>query len=493
MASEAHISERSAPEAIDLSKLFSRILKSIRRTWLLGMALLITLGLLGYIYAARNYSPRYTASASFVVSSNSGASLSASSYYDQASTMQLTATFPYILSSSALQAVVAEDLGLSYIPGVITPSMEGNTNLFQLSVTASDPQMAYDILQSVVKNYPVVARHVIGNTTLKLLDESGVPTAPSNPYAPLRTVLQGAILGLILYLLLVTIIAVNQRTVMNKEDLEKYLSVKHLSTIPYVHVKNRSKNRQNTILVDHSSVSNDYFRSIETTQLRLSRILKNNRWKTVLLTSALMGEGKTTTACNIAMMFAQKGYRVLLIDGDLRNPSVSKCLNQPDWEDTKGLYHFLAGEADLSAVVHQYQDTSLYVIPAGYAVPEVSNLYSNGLLEELIAQCRDKADLIIMDTPPSTFMNDTPLAAPYFDAGVIVIRQDYAHVNRIMSCAEILAQSGLPLAGCVINGETFSQGKYGYGKYSYSRYGYRKYGYGKYGYGTYASHSPREE
>lgn len=488
MANEEHFSEQASLEKIDLSQLFRKIFKSIRRTWLLGLVFLIILGLLGYVYAARSYSPRYTASASFVVSSNSSTGLSTNYYYDRISAEQLAATFPYILSSSALQAVVAEDLGLSYVPGVITPSMEGNTNLFQLSVTASDPQMAYDILQSVAKNYPVVARHVIGNTTLKLLDESGVPTAPANPYAPQRTALQGILVGMVLYLAVIVIMAMNQRTVMNKDDLKKYLNVKHLSTIPYVQVKNRSRNRQNTILVNNASVPNDYFKAIETTQLRLSRILKNNRWKTLLVTSALMGEGKSTTACNIAMMFAQKGYRVLLIDGDLRKPSVFRQLNQPNWESANGLYHYLSGKEEAEAVIHRYKETSLYVIPAGASVGEVAELYSNGRLESLITQCREKVDLIIMDTPPSTFMHDTQLVAPCFDAGVLVIRQDYAHVNRIMACAEILAQSGLPLAGCAINGETSTLGRYGYGKYYYGKYGYSRYGkYGSYShYGSYS-------
>lgn len=485
--------EQSSLEQINISGLATKIWRALRRTWILGLVLLILFGGGSYFLTARSYSPTYTASASFVVSSGSGDTPATIKYYDRLFTEQLMATFPYILSSGALQAVVAEDLGLSSVPGVILPSMIGETNLFQLTVTASDPQMAYDILQSVVKNYPVVAQHVIGRTTLKPLDESGVPTAPSNPYDPLRAVAQGLIIGLVLYLAVLILIALNQRTIMGKEDLKKYLNVKHLGTIPFVQIKQRSQDKQNTILVNNPSVPSDYLKSIETVQLRLSRTLQRNQWKTLMITSALRNEGKSITACNIAMMFAQKGYRVLLIDGDLRNPSVFRRLNQPDWENTTGLYHYLTGKTELNAVIHQYKDTSLYVIPAGTVVSEVSDLYSNGLLGELIAKCREKMDLVIMDTPPSTFMHDTPLAAPYFDAGVMVIRQDYAHVNRIMSCAEILAQSGLPLAGCAINGETFSRGKYGYGKYSYNRYGYSKYGYGSYGsYSHYGSYSSRE-
>lgn len=479
MPNEENHSEQAAMERIGLSVIVSKASKSIRRTWVLGLVLILVLGLLSYVRYERSYTPVYTAKASFVVHSGSGASISSTSYYDRLYTKQLIATFPYLLSSGALQKVVADDLGLSGVPGSITAQMEGDTNLFQLRVTSSDPQMAYDILQSVVKNYPQVASYVIGITTLTQLDGGSVPTAPSNPKSPLRAVFNGFVTALAIYLVILLISVMVQRTIHDKNDLRKWLNIKHLGSIPQIPAKNRSNRSVNKILIDNPNISSDYFKSIETVQLRLNKIMHRNRMKTVLITSALMDEGKSTVACNCAMMFAKKENRVILIDGDLRNPSIHRWLNMPQLEQTKGLYHYLNGEAELSEILYQYKDTNLYVIPAGFSVNDVAQFYSGQRMTELLDQLRKQASHIILDTPPCSFMHDTTLLASHCDTGVLVIRQDYAHVNRITTTAEMLAQAGLPLAGCIINGEASESSHYGYGKY-YSKYGYRRYSYGSY-------------
>lgn len=479
MANDEKHLDSGTLDKLDLTVLTSKVLKAARRTWIFGMVLILLLSGLSYIRYARSYTPVYTARASFVVRSGSGTSISSSSYYDKLYTKQLIATFPYILSSGALQKVVAEDLGLSGVPGTISAQMEGETNLFQLQVTSTDPQMAYDILQSVVKNYPRVARHVIGTTSLTQLDGGGVPTAPANPRNPWNTTAKGAMTGAAIYLGILILTALNQRTIHSKADLRKRLNVKHLASVPQVPVKHRSNKSVNKILIDNPNISSDYFKSIETMQLRLDHFMRRNRMKTVLVTSALMDEGKSTVACNCAMMFAKKESRVVIIDGDLRNPSIHRRLNMPHLEKATGLYHYLSGEADAADILYQYQDTNLYVIPAGMAVNNVAPLYAGPRMAQLLQELRNQANQIILDTPPCSFMNDTTLLATHCDTGVLVIRQDYAHVNRITTSAEMLTQAGLPLAGCVINGEVSEHSHYGYGKY-YSKYGYRRYSYGSY-------------
>ncbi|MCD8022701.1 MAG: hypothetical protein LUF30_06950, partial [Lachnospiraceae bacterium] len=116
------------------------ILKQFSRTWHIGLVLVLVCGLLGYGYAWRSYTPSYQAKASFLVSISNSGSTSIDRYYNRVTTTQLSATFPYILTSGALSKVVAEDLGVSSVPGTISASMLGDTNIFQISVTASDGQ-----------------------------------------------------------------------------------------------------------------------------------------------------------------------------------------------------------------------------------------------------------------------------------------------------------------------------------------------------------------
>lgn len=103
------------------------------------------------------------------------------SYSDETTAGQLSKTFPYILTSGALSDIVAESLGVDSIPASISAEAIQDTSIFTINVTASDPQIAYDVLQAVIKYYPQVAEYIIGDTQLTLMDESGIPEKPQNP------------------------------------------------------------------------------------------------------------------------------------------------------------------------------------------------------------------------------------------------------------------------------------------------------------------------
>lgn len=435
----------------------------------------------GALKEKRTYHAAYQASASFIVFTGDQ-NYAISDYYNKVSTEQINATFPYILTSGALNKVVAADLGADSVPGQISAHMLGDTNLFQIDVIASDAQLAYNILQSVIENYPQVAKYIIGDTELKLLDETGVPESPMAGPGYRRAMLKGAIAGFLLSLLIAGILALTRNTVKDEEDLKKFLNIRYLTGIPQIYFKKRSSGQEMKILTDNPSVPEIYTEAMEAMMIRVERAMKEKKMKSLLITSAMPGEGKTTTAVNLAFLLAQSGRKVLLIDGDLRNPSVAEALSMKN--AAYGLKDVLSGEKEAEEVICRYEkESEFYVIPGGKPVQEVQKFYANGRLQELVEKYRNEMDFILIDTPPCAMMNDTAIIAESAEAGVFVIRQDYAGKEKILTGVEVLAQSGIVFAGCVINGVTGGIGGYGYGRYSYGRYGYGKYGYGRYGYG----------
>lgn len=478
-------------ERIDLISLITGFRKPFCRTWWLLLLLLVLGGLGGAFRAYRGYSPLYEASATYAVSSGKQDNV-IYSYNNVISTEQLSATFPYIMTSGVLQRVVAEDMGLPAIPGKISARMIGQTNLFQISVTASNPQTAYDTLQSVMKNYPKVARYVIGNTHLKLMLESGVPKNPVNSRSYKRSIAVGILFMGILYMGMLFMWVLFRRTIKEKDDIQKYMNISWLGSLPDIRQKSRSNKKELRILADDDHLSG-YQEAMETIEIRLLRKLEKEKKNTLLVTSAAAGEGKTTTSCNLALTLAIKGYHVLLMDCDLRNPSVSRCLGAenlhtvPDLapgnpEQKYGMCDILKGDRTPDEVMLQYKDTSLLVIPGREIQENVSPLYVNGKLRETINTMRQRVDYIIADTPPCSYMHDATLVAECVEMGVIVIGCDYAPVGRIKNGVEILTQAELPLAGCILNREYTGIGSYGYGKYGYGKYGYGRYGYRSYGY-----------
>lgn len=167
----------------------------------------------------------------------------------------------------------------------------------------------------------------------------------------------------------------------------------------------------------------------------------------------------------------------------MRNPSVADALNLG--EQKYGMKDVLSGLKKAQDVICRYGETNLFVLPGGEPLAKVSMLYSNSRMGLLMKKYAEEMDFVIVDTPPCAVMNDAALIARNVEAGLLVIRRDYARREKILTGAEIIAQSGNTLLGCVINGEEYGYSRYGYGygKYGYGRYGYGRYGYGKYGYG----------
>lgn len=160
---------------------------------------LITIIVCGVIfcgYKRFTYSPYYIASSTFTISS-SISSENSNTYIENATANQMAKSFPYILQSGAFKQVLAEDLGMQSVPGTIEAEVMENTNLFTLKVTESSPELAQKVLESVVKNYPSVAEFVIGSSQLTLMDESGVPTAPANPFSYKHELEIGAAIGIL--------------------------------------------------------------------------------------------------------------------------------------------------------------------------------------------------------------------------------------------------------------------------------------------------------
>lgn len=479
---ERYRDEESIEEnKIDLLAVIGDMIKRFRETWWLFLIIVLVGAGAGFLKEKTSYHEQYEATASFVVTAGANGNVVAGNYYNKITTEQMNATFPYILTSGALSRVVANDLGMSSVPGMISAEMLGDTNIFQIKVVAADGQTAYDILQSVINNYPQVARYVIGDTQLKLLDETGVPSQPMNQPSYKRSIALGIAGALLLCLLIMVVRTAARTTVKNQDDLKKFLNIKYLCGIPQLYFKRRSTRQNPRILVDNPVMPDIYLEAMDTLQVRLARIMKEKQMKTFMVTSALAGEGKTTTACNIALLLAQKGYKVLLLDGDLRNPSVANLFKLDKGKG--GLCDVLDGEKKAEEVICRYEETSLYIIPGGTPVQRVKRLYTNNVLKELVQRYKEKMDFILIDTPPCAIMNDASLIADSVEGCVMVIRQDYARRDKILLGAEVIAQTGTLLIGCAINGEMTGIGSYGYGKYGYGRYGYGRYGYGKYGYG----------
>lgn len=467
-------------ELFDINVLVENIWRGLRQFWWIFLIIISLLSTLFYGKARLTYQPMYKATSTFVISMNRAVSYS-SEYYNNATASQMGKTFPYILNSGVLQTVVARDLGLDGISESITAEAMEDTNLFELSVTGSNPQRAYDVLQSVIANYPSVAEFVIGDTQLYVLDESGVPESPINPADYMPEAKKGALLGILVSAAALAFYAVMRNTIRKEEDFKKLLNVRCLGSIPMIQHKKRSEKNRELVLISNKKIPAAFLEATRTIRTRLLKECAQNDLKTLLVTSTMPGEGKSTAAVNMALSLEQKGYKVLLIDGDMRHPSLTKTMGIKEKSYEKGFKDVLMGKAEWKEVLLRYQDREIYLVPGSEAVASTERILSGSRTEALMEEARTLADYVIIDTPPAGMLADASILTQYADGLVFVVRQDTVRRDHVIETVQTIANTGIIMAGCILNG--VQSGITGYGGRYGRRYGYNGYGYGGYGYG----------
>jgi succinoglycan biosynthesis transport protein ExoP len=195
--------------------------------------------------------------------------------------------------------------------------------------------------------------------------------------------------------------------------------------------------------------------------------------KTILITSALPQEGKTTTSINTATVLAQKGTRVLLIDADLRRPSIHKTLGMGP---RAGLSNVLTGGTTLQdATVRSTLLPNLFILPAGTPPPNPAELLASSQMMDLLAELREQYDHIVVDTPPTLSVTDAVVLSTRADAVVLVIRSGQTTKPALRRSRDILAQVNARVAGVLLNAVDLDSPDYYYYYEYQGKYGQRYY------------------
>ena len=199
--------------------------------------------------------------------------------------------------------------------------------------------------------------------------------------------------------------------------------------------------------------------------------------RVVVVTSSLQREGKSTTAVNLALSFAEAGKKVLLVDCDMRRPKLGRLLNL---SAPAGLSNLLLDPSLLEkSIIKEY--STIDVLLSGDIPPNPSELLGSELMKKLLDQMREKYDCVILDTPPINMVTDAVVLAPQSDGVLFVVRANQSERGAVIHAVEQLEYAQVKLLGFVLNGVELEKTSYGYGRYRYRKHGY--YGY-DYGYGA---------
>ncbi len=293
---------------------------------------------------------------------------------------------------------------------------------------------------------------------IQLMDTAEVP---KGPYVPdhRRDLLMSIVLGLALAVGIAFGIEYLDDTVKTPDDVTRRLNLPLLGLVPALH------GDQSPLLA--TDVPHDFgeaFRSLRTSLVFTSR---GEGARLLGVTSTQPLEGKTTTACNLAMVLAYGGARVLLIDADMRRPGLHRTMGLAN---EAGLSHVLTGQARIREVVRPTSEPNLLVITAGRTPPNPSELLAGDRMRELLrALSHSPFDWVIVDTPPVLAVTDAVVLAPMLSGFVFVIGAEMTRRGHVERAVEMMQAGRQPIVGVVLNRVDFDRNKYYYSRY----YGYQ--------------------
>ncbi|WBY45278.1 CpsD/CapB family tyrosine-protein kinase [Bacillus velezensis] len=198
-------------------------------------------------------------------------------------------------------------------------------------------------------------------------------------------------------------------------------------------------------VLHHKSLVAEQYRTIRT-NIEFSSV--QTYLRSILVTSSVPGEGKSFSAANLAAVFAQQEKKVLLVDADLRKPTIHETYQL---ENVQGLTNVLVGNASLGETVQKTLIDNLYVLTSGPTPPNPAELLSSKAMGELIQEMYSRYSLVIFDSPPLLAVTDGQILANQTDGSVLVVLSGKTKMDTVQKARDALQQSKAKLLGALLN------------------------------------------
>lgn len=300
-------------------------------------------------------------------------------------------------------------------------------------------------------------------TAGEVIENAGVPSAPSSPNYINNTLL-GLLLGIALGVGLALVRERLDDRFRGRDDVERLTGAPVLAAIPRFRPEKKSDKPNLVAFVNPKGTTSEAYRSLRTNLLFITGMQKT---KSVLVTSAQAGEGKTITSANLAIVLAQAGSRVILVSADLRRPTLGKQFNLD--RGAEGMSNWLAGgqSTDLWGMIRDPGIKNLRILPSGPVPPNPAELLTSPRFVELVRLLEENSDYVLFDSAPVLAVADSSIISSRVGTTLVVIDASSTHRTAVRHAVTELNRVGGAIAGTVLNSLDASATPYYYGPYVY--------------------------
>jgi len=446
----------------------------LRRRWRL-IALATLLGIAAATIATLSQTKIYTANFQFFVSAQSSASATggdiSSAYTGGLFTQQRVKSYADVLQSPRLGALVAADLKLrrsaSAVAQQVTATAPLDTVLINMSVSDPDPAMAQRIAHSIGVQFPRVVEELERPASgapapvkVSVIQPAALPQVPTSPRPTLNLAL-GFLVGLGVGVAIAVLRETLDTSVKTPDQAEELVGAPMLGAITFDPDASKSPL---VVQTAPTSLRSEAFRQMRT---NLQFVDIEHALRSVVLTSSVPGEGKSTTTCNLSVSLAQAGVKVVLIEGDLRRPRVAEYMGL---EGAVGLTSVLLGRVPLEDALQPWGDGTLRVLPSGPLPPNPSELLGSAGMEELLRRLEGIADIVLIDAPPLLPVTDAAVLGAMTSGLLMLVRYNRTHREAVRRAGATAKAVGATVLGVILNAvptsgpDAYAYG-FGYGGY----------------------------
>ena len=445
-------------------------LKLLRTRWVTVLVSTVAVLLLAILYTVTT-TPLYQASTRLFVSTSAGKSASDLYQGNRLSQDRVLSYTELLMGETLAQRTVNKldlDVSAKALKAKVKATAKPDTVLIDVNVLDTSPLRARDIANALSDEFVVMVRELETpdpgerpDARVIVEQRASIPSSPAVP-KPKRNIAGGLALGLLLGIGLALLRDRLDNTVKSREALEEITHVGMAGSIPL----DKDRRRDTAISFENSNTGiAEAFRKLRT---NLQFLNVDNPPRIIVITSSTPAEGKSTTAINIALALAEAEYNVVLVDGDMRRPSVDKYL---DLVGSVGFSTVLSGGASLAEVLQTTKYPNLTVLAAGTIPPNPSELLGSQAARKVLSDLREQFDYVIIDSSPLLAVTDGAILATNADGALIMARFGETKREQLAHAVGTLENVGATLLGAVF---TMTPTR-GHSYYSYN-YNYNYYG-----------------